>query len=535
MVEYWAAGGRMVEVNITKRGKKIALRFRKFRPLIDEVRCMKGAEYLAPEKGGPAWLVTRCRRNRMQMDIMAGRPVPELARYLLPHGGTPKRTNLKPHQIPMFRFMFTVRRGVLAAEMGTMKTLPTIDVMEQVGGDWWYVSTPRVLDSIKIEFEKWGAKIQPKWVSIFSLRKTLEQHRGPAPKGVVFDEASFLKGKGAWYRAAQYLANCIRQEHDGYVILLTGTPQPLDPTDWHSLAEIVCPGFLRESTKPHLTRRLAIMKKVKHEESGKMFSHVVGWKKDEVERLGRRLSGLAYVVFSRDCQSLPPLREEFVHLKPDKATLRAARLVVDTSINAAQALNKVRQLSDGFQYTEDGSLRCDTPKDDALRTFLARNEEVGRTIIYAPYRESIDRTVDVCLGEGWSVLRCDGRGWGMFGPGAPKKHKEWLKEMDRSLMQSPRQVPRLAFVGHPRSGGFGLNLTACREGAWFSSDFDGGAYEQGKKRPHREGMDLNHGFTWYHFFHLPTDAYVYKNLQEKRDLTKITLEELKRVLSGKAS
>lgn len=531
----------MILVNIEKRKRKLALSFRRYQPLIDEVKCMRGAEW---DPKTTCWVVTDCRRNRMQMDGMAGRPVPELKRYEMALAAIkPRRTILKEHQYPMLRFLWTRRRAILAAEMGTMKTLPTIEVMEKAGGEWWYVSTPKVLTSIKIEFEKWGALVKPKWVSINKLHKTLEQHKGAAPLGVVFDEASFLKGKGPWYQAAQFLADAIRKEHDGYVFLLTGTPSPKDPTDWHSLVEIAAPGFLREATKPRLTQRLAIMEKMKlKDEAGndiREFSTVVGWRKDEVEKLGRRLRGLVHVVYSKDCQSLPPMREERILLDCSPDALRAARLVAENAGTAAQVLNKVRQLSDGFQYQTDGekTLRCETPKRAALENLLARNEEVGRFIVYAPYRESIDLCVEICVKAGWTVLRCDGRGWEVFSPKTmlPVHQEEgesfYLKEMDRSL--NTGTVEKLAFVSHPRSGGFGLNLTAAREGAFFSSDFDGGAHSQAMKRAHRHGMDENRGFTWYFLCHLPTDEYVLKNLEDKRDLAKITLDEIKEILGCK--
>ena len=528
----------MVKVTMEPVKRKLVLRFRRFKPLMDEVKCMRGAEYISPEKGGPAWAVTACRRNRMQMDLMAGRPVPELARYDLPLAGAPRRKNLKPHQVPMFQFLHTRRRCIMAAEQGTGKTLPAMEEMEQAGGDWWYVSTPAVLTSIKLEFEKWGCKVQPRWVSLNSLGKLLREYDGPAPRGVVFDEASFLKGKGEWYDNCQHLADEMRREHGDqcWIFLLTGTPQPLEPTDWHSLAEIACPGFLREATKPQLTKRLAIMAPGVAVD-GHVFSTVVDWKEDEVQHLGRRLDGLAYVIFSRDVQNLPELREEIVMLKPSPATLRAARMVVQGAQTAVEALGKARQLSDGFQYTDSGPKRCATPKDGALRDFLARNKKLGRTVCFAPYRESIDRVVEVCRAKGWNVLRRDGRGWACFRQGVTKPMVDeqavsmFLKAMDRSLDR--KKLGPTVFVGHPVSGGFGLNLTAAREGLCYSCDFNWGAHAQLLKRTHREGMDPDHPFTWYYLCHLPTDEHVLKNHKRKRDLSAITLDEIQHIFTGR--
>jgi hypothetical protein len=268
------------------------------------------------------------------------------------------------------------------------------------------------------------------------------------------------------------------------------------------------------------------------------FPKIVEWRRDEVERLGRRLEGLVLPIRSEDCQDLPPLREEIIRLPVSEETKRAARLVANTELTAVGALNKVRQLSDGFQYRADGpALRCETPKDDALRAFLARNEAVGRVIIYAPYTESVDRCVELALAEKWNVLRCDGRGWVGFAADGTRwvldrdeaERARWLKYMDRT--QDTGELEPLAFIAHPKSGGYALNLTAAREGLCFSADFDWSAHAQMLKRGHRTGMDLVHGFVMKYLCHLPTDAYVLENHRVKKTLQSYTLEELRRVLN----
>lgn len=845
-----SAGKLSIPVQVEHEGRKLALLFRNYAPLREEVKCMRGAEF---KPDPPRWLVTDCARNRAQLSILRGEwPFP---RTELPLLGQPRRKTLMAHQTPMFQFLRTRRRAILAAEMGTMKTLPTIEVMEEVGGDWYYVAPKKVLDSIKLEFAKWKATIEPEWVSYHMLRKTLERwpKNKKAPRGVVFDEcfaagtlvdtpggrkaieklrvgdtilnavgadtisgthrrevfhavavsfagkriicspnhpwltsagwvaaqdlepgdtlvsqraamllvrgdfrtqdqtsshpspaevlreillsemaherpgtqdemphargqeeargegltlvplgqpirqettclvgstvpsaqvgrdvrqdlprvenhapqtfrawgerswfdqastdlagcsrvdlgagicfvsgqahsqlsqvlqdrlsraraessyrggwilplsehaetsrreedgeamlsrvdrlevlqpgnpelerfraedgklyfydlggtqhpsfsvagrlvhnSSFLKNGGTgWTEAAQYLADRIREEHgdEAYIILLTGSPAPKDPVDWHSQVEITCPGFLRESTAAHLRRRLAVI------DSSAGFPKITGWRMEEVERLERRLRGLVHVVFSKDCQSLPELRVEYVDLKPSPETLRAARIIANTATNAVGALNLIRQLSDGFQYVPGGDvLRAESPKDAAVAARLARNEDVGRVVIYAPYTESVDRCVSLCIEQGWRVLRCDGRGWSISseqGVMVPVKDPSpYLKQMDRSQdVWTETRFARLALVAHPKSGGFGANFTAARETFYYSCDFDWNSHVQSTKRVHRHGVDPERGACLVYFCHLPTDRYVIANHDTKRNLQAVSLGEIRGVLS----
>lgn len=368
------------------------------------------------------------------------------------------------------------------------------------------------------------------------------------PHGVIFDESSRLKNGGSLRsQAAQDLADRIRAEHDGFVIEMSGTPAPHDPCDLHSQAEIALPGLLRESTRAHLERRCAIIEKQELPD-GRMFGNIVGWKEQEVAFLYERLKPIMEVHFAKDCLTLPELVKEVIDLPVSEELKRAARMVAETSINAAQALNKLRQLSDGFQYggmqpcsacsgenyecencggggfvPGEGLRRAPGAKDDRLREDLAFNEETGRLVIYAGYKASVDRCVELCIEEGWDVLRCDGRGWKWF----MQKEGAWtvtdlLAEMDLGTRSD--KLEKLAMVSHPGSGGLGLNLTAPRENIFFSNDFNAESRWQAEKRTHRNGQ--TRGVRIKDYSLLPTDRFILNNLEAKRELQSISLGEV---------
>lgn len=636
-------GRKLIPVKVERAGKKLALSCPFDRPMVEEFKCMRGAQWHAEDK---TWRVTDCRRNWMQIEGMQDdggklRMPTELKRYFEPRGDwTPTRPEVEPHQASMFRFGMSVRCAIWAAEQGTGKTLAAIELMEAAAKlgfkNWWYVAPLKVLRAIELELAKWKSAVKPRLLNYDILdRETQAQFQcrscgardvpeqntwtrpkaikhaascGPldeltgkctmcgwflgqiqeayprcksccaetsghaalwrpqtafeCPDGVIFDESSRLKNGGSKRaEAAQVLADRIRAEKDGFVIEMSGTPAPHDPTDWHSEAEIVRPGLLRESTRAHLERRIAIIEK-REGADGRAFPDVVGYKKDEVEFLYERLKPITEIHMAKDCLTLPELTKEIIRLPISEEVERAARLAANSAINAAGALNKLRQLSDGFQYggvhlcsdcEGNGSLMIETgdhiepiechachglgfvngagevrrakgPKEERLREDLALNEETGRLVIYAGYHASVDLCVEVAQQEGWDVLRCDGRGWKWFmanGHDPYWNESKLLAEMDLGTRSS---LDKLAMVSHPGSGGLGLNLTAARENIFFSNDFNAESRWQAEKRSHRKGQ--TRGVRIKDYVHLPTDEFVLRNLEAKRTLQSITLGEV---------
>jgi hypothetical protein len=516
-----------------------------------------------------------CERNRIQLSLLQGKLPKELERYEQPLVGVQPRRPLWEHQLAMFRHGVTVRRGIWAAEPGCGKTLAAIELMEWAADnlgytDWWFLSPKNVQKAIELELEKWGCRVKPRLLHYDILARELEARfvcrgcgsilvesrtRNPqtgdlecrecratgrgiferlpdqkAPHGVIADESATLKSGGARRtKAVQILADAVREEHDGFVIEMCGIPAPRDPCDWHAQAEIACPGFLREGTRGKLLNRLAVIEKVQLETHA--FPKIKSWKRDEVELLKRRLSGLVQIHLASECLDLPELRKEIVKLLPSDAARRAAKLMVTTSLTAVQALIKVRCLSDGFTYLADGSARrAESPKDQALRDLLGRYEEVGRVIVYSAFQESVDRCTEICREEGWTVLQCDGRGYRVEGASEGWDEKRLLLEMDRQA--DTGEIEKLAYVANPASGGVGLTLTSAPASIFVSCDFNYGVLGQALCRGHRPGMDVERGHTAWFIQHLPTDAYILKNLEQKRELQSWSLLEIQEALDA---
>lgn len=455
-------------------------------------------------------------RNRIQLALLQGKQPPELARYDAPlQAVEPRRWLLGEHQRDMLSFLLTRRRCILAAEMRCGKTLATIEAMEAASegnpsARWLWVAPAKVIPGTQAEFAKWGATVQPQFCSYSGLTKLLQQWDGPAPLGVVFDESSLVKGASNRTKAAQHVADAVREEHDGYVWLLTGTPSPLSPCDVWSQAEIACPGFLRESSRGALEERVGIWDRL--DVGDRTVPKLVRWRDDEVELLHSRLSGLMQVWFLKDCRpDVPPLKFKTIDLEPSDEAKRLARIATQDVETAVQALTIARTISDGFIYQGDvgerEALRCDCPKDQALRDLL--NSGIDRILIGAAFKASVNRCVDVCREAGWDVVRLDGRGYRGFG--IKGKPHELLAEFD-ARTRTPGGRP-LAMVCHPASGGMGLTLDACPIAVAFSNTFSGQDRFQFEARIR---SPENPDATFYDLIHLKTDGLVLSNLRAKR-------------------
>lgn len=563
-------------MQVNKVGEHLHLTFPYNEKVKDIVKIrMDGARW---EPNSKKWAVKDTPRSRWWLDFLAGknpfghydRPVPEFV---------PSRPEVRIYQNGMAGFCSFTKRCILAAEMGTGKTLTAIEVMEASGlSDWWFVAPKNALLSVKVDMKKWGIKLQPKLLTYEQLVADVTRPFN-APDGIIFDEASRVKNiKAQRTLAAMHVANEIRKK-DGYIILMSGTPAPKSPVDWWALCEIVCPGFLAEGNIHKFLNRVAV---VKQEEgiSGVKYPKILTFKdnpdkcnmcgnfKDhpihtseaflkltkpddyhdfvpsinEVALLHQRMKGLVKVVLKEDCLDLPEKVYRTIELTPEPKTVNMAKLITKSARNTAQALILLRELSDGFQYhtklvgTETcepckgkGCIHCSnkgqvkvfkdevveigTPKDAALREIMEDME--SRLIVYAGFTGTIDKICKIVREENWDFIRVDGTGWkSSFAQTA----EEMLTEF-----QDLKSTKRIVFVGHPKSAGMGLTLTASTTTLYYSNDFDGESRSQSEDRNHRIG---SRGCNIIDLYHLPVDKLVCENLKNKRNLMLLTLGEL---------
>lgn len=610
----------MFKVEIGETEKEIIMKFPYSRhplwqTLKDEIKFSMDHARFVP-KPAPHWRARNTSRSHWVLNLLRGENLYECYRQDLPEV-EPRRSVLFPHQKEMLAHVLHKKQCIVAGEMGTGKTLVLIEALEAVKPKWpWYIAPRFSIGQLKLLFRDWQSEIMPEFFSYDEMRKLIQNwpEGKNAPDFIIFDESTYLKTPSSQRtQCALHLVEGSRKDHlDPYVVLVSGAPAPKSPKDWWSQCEIACPGYIRESNIYHFERRLALIQqetslaggaypklvtwwddenkckhcgelkdhsnhvktmkqKVKEIEDGlagllnltsemTTVEHAYEKSKNEVQDLHRRMSGLVQVHFKKDCLDLPEMIYRVIRLEPSKATRRAAALISRTSTKTVEALTRLRELSDGFQYKQEPSgqfVECERckgtgilnepglqgvcpnckegqveklkriakkvpcPKDEALKELL---EECGdRIVIFGGFTATIDRVVDLCQSQNWDVIRVDGTTRTL--PDGVWCSREYGCHPLEAFQSENREHPT-AFVAHAATAKTSLTLTASNMIVYYSNTFNADDRIQSEARIHRIGMDVNKGAVIVDLIHLESDEYVRENLKKKRELQSITLGEL---------
>jgi hypothetical protein len=369
----------------------IKLTFGYIPALVEEVKNLEGARWHpAPDK---FWTIKRTQRNIFVLEYLQGKnPYAPYECELLPYES---KRPLYPYQLEDVRAILTRKMMVLAGEMGIGKTLIGLEVIEASGfkgEECIWVGPKNALRSVEMELLKWNSKVWPSLWTYDSLKKLIANWPSgkPAPRILIFDEFHKIKNPTAQRsQAAKYLADNMRKEYDRdcFILGFSGTPSPKSPADWWNIAEIICPGYIKESNIFKFKNRLGLIIQ-KESPAGGVYPELISWwdderkcakcckyeddlnhspmnmmevsyhqyepSKNEVKILYERMKGLVVVQFKKDVlKHLPDKIYRVIRCTPNPETLRAAKLIVAKSYNVVTANMLLRELSDGFQYIDE--------------------------------------------------------------------------------------------------------------------------------------------------------------------------------------
>lgn len=536
MADEWViklkAGKYIVPVTVRRKKTRLFLQFRYNKRLLAEVKMMEGAKWHGfDDPPLKQWSIPDSARNRFTLDYLQGNN--PYAPYEGDLVDVEFLRSVFKHQSAMVSHGLQRKRGIFACEMGTGKTLAWIEIIERIPDlqdqQIWYVGPKSGVVAVNREFRKWRCKIKPLMLTYEGLTKRMKTYNADIenpPRMICFDESSKLKTPTSQRsNAALTLANYMRDYWgtDCFIILMSGTPAPKTPADWWHQCEVACPGYIAEGNIHKFKNRLCVIEE-RQSITGGVYPHVVTWlddinkcatcgglgcvnmeharsSKNEIEYLYKRMAGLVLVRFKRDCLDLPDKRYETLRIKPSAAILRSAKLIINTSRRAIEALTLLRELSDGFQYRDEvvGTTTCPNcrgaktvsikslceganldimapqqvegvdfemveaecdlcrgagevnklarmteslgacPKDQVFLDELDAHDEVGRYIVWGGFTGTIDRLVEMAQTQGWCVLRVDGRGYTGFNTdGNPIPYEVLLDCMDGSAPNKAR-------------------------------------------------------------------------------------------------
>ena len=463
------------------------------------------------------------------------------------------------HQRSMYNHEITHMRCITAGQTRTGKTLPTFTAIahENVDKAWW-IAPKSALRGLKLELIKWNFPLEIILLTYDAFRNKIgswgdNKLLNFVPKFIVFDEAHKLKNsrsiQGKLARHVSEFQLKANGNDNSYMVLLSGTPSPLKPSDWWNLSEVCCPGFLREGSSGMMDKRLGEFEQ-RDGVGGQQYWHLIKWKKEEVENLSQRLEGMVETFLRKDCLDLPEPINELIRLPMTKEYIKASKLLRKIEGSGVQLTMKLRLLSDGIIYKNENdivkakNIRVDTielpncPKDKQLISDLKEFEDVGRVIIYCAFQGTIDKISKICIQQGWAVLKADGRGWETLY--TIYSINECLYEMDgsnsknKSLNPSNHEeykIPKLVFLANQGSASTGLELSASPVIINYSQAYNAADQEQANGRALSNNMDKEKGLIIKNYIHIPVDELVYNNVMNKNSIQKITMGDIDAAMS----
>ena len=310
-----------------------------------------------------------------------------------------------------------------------------------------------------------------------------------------------------------------------YRRILTGAPVTKSPLDLYTQCFFLDPDFLDFSSYYAFKNRYAIM--VDRNVGTHSFKHVMGYRR--LDELNEKLNNFSYRVLKEDCLDLPEkvymkriitLTDEQKKMYSEMKKFALAELEgkKTTATSALAQLVRLHQIICGHLTTDDGEVR--TLKNNRIKELLDILEETdGKVIIWAVYRHDIKEITNVLSGRyGQNSVES------FFGDTLDRDRQDIIDRFQ------DRESDLRFFVGNPKTGGYGLTLTASHTVIYYSNSYDLEIRLQSEDRAHRISQDKK--VTYIDLITEGTvDELIVKNLRSKINLaTKILGEDLKKWL-----
>ena len=216
------------------------------------------------------------------------------------------------------------------------------------------------------------------------------------------------------------------------------------------------------------------------------FQQIVGYRR--LDELSEKLDRFSSRVLKVDCLDLPAkvyirrdvsLTPEQVKLYMQMKKLALAKLESGELATTASVLTQIMRLQQiccGHLQPDDGEIQ--TVKSNRLNELLDITEEFqGKAIIWATYTHDIQQVADALRDR--------------FGPESVATYYGATPQDERQQIvedfQDPDNPLRF-FVGQPKTGGYGITLTAANTVIYYSNSYDLEIRLQSEDRAHRIGQ-----------------------------------------------
>lgn len=312
------------------------------------------------------------------------------------------------------------------------------------------------------------------------------------PEAIVMDEAHRLKDPQG--RRAKLVAKLCHgtKEHPParFRYILTGTPVLNSPMDLWSPFHLMDGGETFGDS--YWSFKLRYMEDKNAYRKGRP-GYFPNWqiRPGSLDEINQLIFKNGMRVTKAECMDLPPLVRErlavpmsaeqgklYTEMKKDFITFINAPNALPKAAVATLAITKalrMMQIASGFVKTEDGAVHRikDVPKLEALRDLLEEITPKHKAIVWAVYQENYAAIRQVCEDLGIQFVEMHGQK-----TGPEKREAEARFDADDSVR---------VLIGHPGSGGIGVNLVAASYSIFYSRTFSLDHSLQAEARNHRGG------------------------------------------------
>ena len=297
---------------------------------------------------------------------------------------------------------------------------------------------------------------------------------------VIVDESTTIKN-----RTAQRTKNVIDLGRAAkYRRILTGSPITKSPMDLFSQCAFLSGKALGFSNYYAFQSRYAVLQR--RTMGHRSFQKLVGYRR--LDELSEKLEKFSARILKRDCLDLPDkiymtrtveLSDEQVSVYNQMRELALAQVQsgeLATTASILTQLMRLQQIVCGHLRTDDGEIR--ELKNSRLSALMEILEEVqGKAIIWATWTHDIQAIA--------AALR------DRFGEDSVATYYGETPQEDRQEIVNHFQKEDSDlrfFVGQPKTGGYGITLTAADTMVYYSNSYDLEIRLQSEDRAHRIGQ-----------------------------------------------
>ena len=269
-----------------------------------------------------------------------------------------------------------------------------------------------------------------------------------------------------------------------YRRILTGSPITKSPMDLYAQCAFLDLNALGFKSFYAFQGRYAVIQR--RNMGHRSFQHIVGYRK--LDELSQKLDGFSVRVLKSECLDLPDkvYTKRDVSLTPQQKKvysemkeLALAQLESGDLATTASVLTQImrlQQITCGFLQPDEGEIQ-DLPNNRLSELLNVVEESSGKIIIWATWTHDI--------------LKIEQELIKIYGEESVASYYGETLQDDRqeivNRFQDP-DSPLRFFVGQPRTGGYGITLTAAHTMIYYSNSYDLEIRLQSEDRAHRIGQ-----------------------------------------------